>query len=107
MNNVRTTKFREPLPAELLERMAAALGVLAHPHRLRIIEILEQNGELPVHQVTKNMDVEQAVASHHLGRMRAAGLLGCERRKKEMWYRIADPSSLTILDCIRKKRSQA
>ncbi|MBN1556912.1 MAG: winged helix-turn-helix transcriptional regulator [Lentisphaerae bacterium] len=96
----------EPLPAEWLDKMAHALGVLAHPLRLRIIEILEACTEAPVHEITARLGVPQAAASHHLNKMKTAGLIRSERRQKEMWYRIADPDSLTILNCIRKKRNR-
>jgi ArsR family transcriptional regulator len=97
---------REPLSPEWLEKMAHALGVLAHPLRLRIVEILEDRTEAPVHEITELMGVAQAAASHHLNKMKSAGLIRSERRQKEMWYRIADPDSLTILNCIRKKRAR-
>ena len=96
----------EPLPAEWLEKMANALGVLAHPHRLRIIETLEARAEAPVHEIMKALALPQAAVSHHLNRMKAAGIIASERRQKEMWYRIADQDSLTILNCIRKKKER-
>jgi hypothetical protein len=35
--------------------------------------------------------------------MRLSGLLRSERRGKEVWYAIANPDSLTILNCMRKR----
>lgn len=96
----------EPLPPEWLEKMAHALGVLAHPLRLRIVEVLDGLGEAPVHEITRHLGVAQAAASHHLNKMKLAGLIASERRQKEMWYRIADPDSRTILSCIRKKKER-
>ena len=46
----------------------------------------------------------QATVSQHLNQLRRAGLVQAARRGKEMWYRIDDPSALTILDCIRRKQ---
>lgn len=84
--------------------MAERLKVLAHPHRLKIVEILHGCEEAPVHEIMSRVPLPQATASHHLNAMRRAGLIRADRRGKEVWYRIADPDSLTILDCIRKKR---
>ena len=92
------------LPPDLLARMADVLKVLAHPQRLRILEILESRAA-PVHEIMKAAVLAQAAASHHLNKMRRAGLIVAERRGKETWYRVEDPSALTILECIRKKHT--
>lgn len=91
------------LSVELLERMAGALKILAHAHRLKLVEILQREGEAPVHVLMERMKLPQATISQHLNQMRRAGLVQARRRGKEVWYSIADPSALTILDCIRKK----
>ncbi len=97
------TKARE-LPVELLERMAEILKLLAHAHRLKIVEVLERDGELPVFELVNKLALPQAVTSQHLNAMKRVGLLQADRRGKEVWYSIADPRALTILDCIRKKK---
>lgn len=94
------------LPLELLDRMAGTLRVLAHPQRLRIIEILQIETEAPVHGIMARLGLPQAVISQHLNHMRRAGLLKATRRGKEVWYGIAEPSALTVLDCIRKKHGK-
>jgi DNA-binding transcriptional ArsR family regulator len=91
------------LPVELLERMAGALKILAHVQRLKIVEILQREGDAPVHVIMGRLQLPQATISQHLNQMRRAGLVRAMRRGKEVWYGIADPSALTILDCIRKK----
>ena len=82
--------------------MAQVLRLLAHPDRLRIIEILE-GGAVPVHGVVDALGLPQAATSQHLNQMKRVGLVGAERRGKEVWYTIADPRSLSILNCIRGK----
>ena len=104
MQTVRAQQYELPMP--LLERMADVLKVLAHPHRLRVIEVLESASEAPVHEIVMALGLSQAATSHHLNRMRRAGLISAQRRGKEIWYRIADPDSLTILGCIRKKGAE-
>ena len=102
--NAVTSKKKTELPLALLQRMAEVLKLLAHPHRLQIVEMLEDTEGAPVFEITARLDVSQAVASQHLTAMKRIGLLQAERRGKEVWYSIADPRALTILDCIRKKR---
>ncbi len=91
------------IPMDLLERMAGALKVLAHPCRLKMVELLQREGDAPVHQIMDRIRLPQATISQHLNQMRRAGLVKATRRGKEVWYGIADPRALTILDCIRKK----
>jgi DNA-binding transcriptional ArsR family regulator len=91
------------LDAGLLEAMADALRVLGHRHRLRIIESLDLEGEAPVGALVDALGLPQATVSHHLGIMKRVGLIAGERRGKEVWYRIANPNAVTILDCIRRK----
>jgi len=91
------------LSHEVLARMAQVLKLLAHPHRLKIIEILEGEDEAPVHVIVERLGLPQGATSQHLNQMRRANLIEAERRGKEVWYRIADRRSLTILSCIRGK----
>jgi len=95
------------LPVELLARMADVLRVLAHAQRLRIVELLQVEDEAPVHNIVMHLGLPQAAVSQHLNHMKRAGLLKAERRSREVWYSLADPSLLTILDCIRKKQGIA
>ncbi len=88
---------------ELIDRMSRVLRVLAHTHRLQIVEMLDRNGKLPVHEIVERLGIPQATVSHHLNKMTDAGLIKSERRAREVWYTVADPRSLTILDCLRKK----
>ncbi len=95
------------ISVEMLGRMADVLRVLAHRDRLRIIEQLDLNGAQPVYSLVELLSLPQATISHHLSKMKAAGLVAADRREREVWYRIADPNSLTILNCIRKQRSNS
>jgi DNA-binding transcriptional ArsR family regulator len=99
----RKKKGSDELSIELLSRMAEVLKLLAHAYRLKIVEFLSTHDAAPVHEIVEALGLPQAVVSHHLSKLRQAGLTEAERRGREVWYRIVDPSALTILDCIRKK----
>jgi ArsR family transcriptional regulator len=88
------------LKPETLEKAAETLKMIAHPQRLRLIEILEREQEVPVYALVEETEFPQAIVSQHLNQMRRAGLLCSERRGKEMWYSICDPRALSILNCI-------
>ena len=91
------------IPAALLEEMAETLKVLAHPCRLRVVEILEQQEEAAVHEIMLRLRLPQASVSTHLNKMRRAGLIAAERKGREVRYRLRNPHALTILNCIRRR----
>ncbi len=97
----------DPLSIEFLELTALVLRLLAHPHRLKIVEILEGRDGVPVHEITERVGLPHAATSQHLNHMRRVGLLDAVRRGREVRYRIADDRSLAILNCIRKRRTDA
>ena len=88
------------LKIESLQKAAETLKILAHPQRLRLIEILERENDMPVHVLMEETGFPQAVVSQHLNQMRRSGLLTARRQGKEMWYSITDPRALSILNCI-------
>lgn len=87
---------------EQLERMGQVLKMLGHPQRLELLRVLAREGEAPVHVLTGVLGLAQSATSHHLDRLKRVGLIGAERRGKEVWYRVIDPGVLVILDCIGK-----
>ncbi|MDD4871405.1 MAG: metalloregulator ArsR/SmtB family transcription factor [Kiritimatiellae bacterium] len=101
---MKTKKGRKctGLSVELLARTAETLKLLAHPQRLKIVEILDVNGSSPVHIIAEQLDLPQAATSQHLNQMKRVGLINAERKGKEVWYSVGDPRALTILGCIRK-----
>ena len=89
------------LSIEHLARMAKVLKLLAHPYRLKIIDILESEKSVPVHRLVGKLGLTQAATSNHLKKMLGIGLVACERHGKEIWYSLGDRRSLTILNCMR------
>ena len=98
----------QPCPRDLsiadLARMAKVLKLLAHPYRLKIVDLLEAADAAPVHALVDRLDLPQAAVSGHLKKMLRAGLVASERRGKEVWYSLGDRRSLTILNCMRAKK---
>jgi ArsR family transcriptional regulator, zinc-responsive transcriptional repressor len=103
MNQGNATR-RGELSIECLERTARILRMLAHPHRLKIVEMLESRKEAPVFELVRGVGLSQSKTSQHLALMRRAGIVAAHRRGKEVWYSIGDRRSLAILDCCRKNQ---
>lgn len=99
-----TDQAVDRLSPELLRRVSEVLRLLAHPQRLRIVEILEHHGEAPVHDIVRELGLPQGATSQHLNLMKRVALVESERRGREVWYRVADRRALAILACIRKGR---
>jgi len=94
-------KKSDLIPVEVHERAAAAIRVLAHPYRLRIVELLMKH-KLTVGQLAGALDLAPNVCSQHLSLMRAHGLLRSTRRGKAVYYQVADPSASNLIRCIRR-----
>ncbi len=90
-----------------LEQVARMLKLLAHPHRLKLVEALDVGGAQPVFTLMEKIGLPQAPTSQHLNLMRRAGLVDARRHGREVWYDIADRRCLGVLNCIRDKRRAA
>lgn len=93
--------MRSLIPMDTLERCAAAFRVLAHPHRLRIVEVLDTR-RLSVGQLARQLGLPQAACSQHLNLMRAHGLLSATRDGRTVYYEVINRSAANIIECIRK-----
>ncbi len=89
------------LPTEALDRAAGMLRVLAHPHRLRIVEILLE-GRHSVGELAQMLQLAPNAVSQHLNQMKAFGILTSERDGRTVYYRVIDPNAMTLIACIRK-----
>ncbi len=87
---------------EALDEAAHCLRTIAHPHRLRMLELL-LDGEYTVGELADACGIKSHMASEHLGKMRDRGLLNFERRGQCIYYRAADPGLGSILSCVRKR----
>ena len=91
----------ELLPLETLSEAAECLKVIAHPVRLRMVEILMQ-GEFPVHELARMCDLPPHQACEHLRLMRGQRLLASERRGRAVYYRIESQRLPALIGCLRE-----
>lgn len=74
------------MTVEQAERAAAVFKALADPVRLRLYSrIAACNGEICVCDI-QDVGVSQPTVSHHLRKLRDAGLIDCERRGTWVYY---------------------
>jgi ArsR family transcriptional regulator, zinc-responsive transcriptional repressor len=84
---------------EDLGQAAECLRTLAHPHRLRMVQMMIQ-GQYTVGELAQACEIPSASASLHLRKMQSCGLLSAMRDGQRIFYEVADPSLGRILDCI-------
>jgi DNA-binding transcriptional ArsR family regulator len=82
------------------ETDAQILKALAHPTRLRIIEILQQE-PICVKHIGDLMDVPQANLSQHLTILRNGGIVSCAREGNRSCYSIRDSRATHILAILK------
>lgn len=87
---------------EGLAQAAECLRTLAHPVRLRMIQLLLRD-EYAVGELASACDIPSHIASEHLGKMRDRRLLTAERKGRQTYYRIAEPHLAKIMECIENR----
>jgi DNA-binding transcriptional ArsR family regulator len=91
---------------EALGRAAECLRVLAHPHRLRMIQML-LTGDFTVTELAESCELPTAMASEHLRLMQRCGFLTAERDGRKVFYRVAEPHLKNIMQCIEDRFDRA
>jgi ArsR family transcriptional regulator, virulence genes transcriptional regulator len=89
------------LTPENLEKAANMLKAIAHPMRISIIGCLEKGQKLSVTEIHKQLGIEQATASHHLGILRDKGVLSSKREGKNIYYFLQHKTLTVLLNCVK------
>ncbi len=85
----------------IAKELAALLGALAHPHRIRIVEELRQ-GELDVNSIQRILEISHSGVSQNLAILRSGRLVQERREGRHVYYRLTDPALATwILEGLR------
>lgn len=90
------------LEMEALSEAAECLKVLAHPHRLRMVQML-LSGRYAVGELAEACEIQSHMASEHLRLMQRCGLLGSVREGRCTYYEIAEPHLADIMRCVESR----
>lgn len=85
-----------------LNNAAECLRTLAHPHRLRMVQMLLQ-GDFTVGELAEACELPSAMASEHLRLMQRCGFLTSEKDGRSVYYKVSEPHLQSILECIEAK----
>jgi DNA-binding transcriptional ArsR family regulator len=78
---------------------ARLLKLLASEQRLLLLCRLVE-GEASVGVLAEHAKLAQSAASQHLAKMRAEGLVATRREAQTIFYRLADPAAMRVLDTL-------
>src|ERR1043165_3936189 len=92
----KTPKPPNLTPLESLEQAAECLKTLAHPHRLRIIQMLLR-GRYTVGELAETCEIPSHMASEHLRLMQRCGLLTAEKDGRKAYYTVAESHLANIM----------
>lgn len=89
-------------PLVVLERAAECLKLLAHPHRLRMVQMLLQ-GRYTVGELAEACGIPSHMASEHLRLMQRCGFMKSEKNGRNAYYQITEPHLADIMACIEER----
>ncbi|OHB80294.1 MAG: transcriptional regulator [Planctomycetes bacterium RBG_16_64_10] len=84
---------------DALREAAECLRTLAHPHRLRMVQMLLQD-RYTVGELAAACAIPRHMASEHLRLMQRSRFLTSARDGRRTYYEIAEPHLVHIMACI-------
>ena len=87
---------------ESLGEAAECLRTLAHPHRLRMVQMLLQ-GRYTVGELAEACGIPSHMASEHLRLMQRCGFMSCEKEGRNAYYQIVETHLAAIMTCIEAR----
>jgi DNA-binding transcriptional ArsR family regulator len=84
---------------ERLQAAAECLKTLAHPVRLRMVQMM-LHAEYTVGEMAEACEVASHVASEHLRLMQHCGFLSRRQDGRRIYYQVAEPSLVNIMTCV-------
>jgi DNA-binding transcriptional ArsR family regulator len=90
----------KPSPA-LQTLKAEFFRALAHPVRIRLLEVLVTSGATSVQDLQRGLGIDQPIVSQQLARLRSSGIVVARKQGTATFYTVADP---LIADLLRVAR---
>ena len=82
---------------EFLEDVTEKLKAIAHPIRFTMVDLLYREKKLSVTDIHEKLDIEQAVASHHLRILKSQNIVKVLRDGKNSFYSLSKKSYYNIV----------
>ncbi|QVL34213.1 winged helix-turn-helix transcriptional regulator [Telmatocola sphagniphila] len=91
----------DSMPEILREFKASLFRALANPTRIAIVELLRDEGEIPVTRIYEKLEIEQANASQHLAVLRGKNIVLARKEGNQVFYRLRDKLLGKLLDLMK------
>jgi len=98
MANPSSKIVQSPLNPQAAELIARRFQALSDPTRLRILDLLRNQDEASVGEITETLGASQQNVSKHLSALLAEGFVARRKRGTSSLYRIADPGVHELCD---------
>jgi DNA-binding transcriptional ArsR family regulator len=92
---------REPIAGELQAFKARFFRALAHPTRIRLLEILVRGGRT-VQELQDALTLDQPIVSQQLAVLRNQGIVSARKEGLAVRYTVRDPLVGELLDVARR-----
>lgn len=99
---LRTASRPKLISLSALSQAAECLRTIAHPHRLRMVQMLLQ-GRYTVGELAEACGIPSHMASEHLRLMQRCGLLSSEKEGRNAYYQIVESHLANIFACIEAR----
>jgi DNA-binding transcriptional ArsR family regulator len=90
--------FRLPASPARTDLVAKYFRALGDPTRLRILRLLQADGELSAGDLTRRLGQPQPKVSNHLACLRWCGFVVTRRDHRVIYYRLADQRVAALLE---------
>lgn len=87
---------------EALAQAAECLKTLAHPHRLRMVQMMLQ-GQYTVGEMAEACEIPSHMASEHLRLMQRCGFLKADKQGRFVYYSVVEDHLSNIMNCIEAR----
>jgi DNA-binding transcriptional ArsR family regulator len=91
---------------ELQTLKAEFFRALAHPARIRLLEVLAERGEQSVQTLQTRLDLDQPIVSQQLAKLRASGVVVGRKEGTTVLYALANPKIAELLAVAKAILSQ-
>jgi len=91
------------IPSPQLQNLKAEFfRALAHPIRIRLLEVLVARGATSVQDLQRALGIDQPIVSQQLARLRASGIVAAKKDGSAMRYAVTDPLLKNLLQVARQ-----
>lgn len=96
------SQTRALTPLASLAEAAECLKALAHPHRLRMVQMLLR-GQYSVGELADACELPSHMASEHLRLMQRCGFLRAVKQGRKVFYEVAEDHLKPLMQCIESR----